>query len=197
MTWLFAGPLLVLLLGIAALLPYASLSTAARNTRRPSGRRSARRSARRTRRELHHAAAFLRDAALVPLVVLLLLQGTLFAVHHYVVPDDTTLSELFGEYHPEVSLHAPDLEAWNDTIEANRRDLAYAEWQQRQGLIPASVVPPSEVLMEHWPLHIVFLVLPLGYLTWFFRRRYVAAARSYHRGVAQRQKQYALRAAAP
>ena len=193
MTWLFAGPLLVFLLGIAALLPYPSLATAARNTRRSNGRRSTRR----TRRELHHVTTFLRDAALVPLVALLLLQGTLFAVHHYAVPDDTTLSELFGEYHPEVSLHAPDLEAWNDAIEANQRDLAYADWQQRQGLIPASVVPPSEVLMEHWPLHIVFLVLPLAYLTWFFRRRYVAAARTYHRGVVQRQKQYALRVAAP
>ena len=61
MTWLFAGPLLVFLLGIAALLPYPSLATAARNTRRSCGRRSTRR----TRREVHHATAFLRDAALV------------------------------------------------------------------------------------------------------------------------------------
>lgn len=192
MTWLFAGPLLIFLLGIAALLPYASLAAAARNTRRSSGRRSTRR----THRELHHVTTFLRDAALVPLVVLFLLQGTLFTVHTYVVPDDTTLSELFGEYHPEVSLHAPDLEAWNDAIEANRRDRAYVHWQQQQGLIPASVLPPSEVLIEHWPLHLVFLVLPLAYLTWFFRRRYIAAARTYHRGVAQRQKRYALRALA-
>lgn len=192
MTWLFAGPILVLLVGIVALLPYASLSAAARNTRRSSGQRSARR----TRRELHHAATFLRNAALVPLAILLLMQGGLFAVHHYVIPDDTTLSDLFGEYHPEVALHAPDLEAWDEAIEANRRDRAYATWQQAQGLIPVTAIPPSEVLMEHWPLHVVFLVLPLVFLTWFFQRRYVAAARAYHRGVVQRSARHALRIAA-
>lgn len=191
MTWLFAGPILVLLLGIAALLPYASLQTAARNTRRSGGQRSARRA----RRELHHAATFLRDAALVPLVILVLMQGSLFAVHTYLVPDDTTLSDLFGEYHPEVSLHAPDLEAWHEAIEANRRDRAYAAWQQAQGLIPVTAVPVTEVLAEHWPLHLVFLALPLAFLTWFFRRRYVDAAQAYHRGVVQRSKRHDLHVA--
>ena len=192
MMWLFAGPILMLLLGIAALLPYASFQAASRNARRPDGGWSPRR----TRREAHHAVTFLRDAALVPFVMLVLMQGSMFAVHHYVVPDDTTLNDLFGEYHPEVALHAPDLEAWNEAIEANRRDRAYATWQQAQGLIPVTATPLSEVLAEHWPLHVAFIAFSLAFLTWFFRRRYVDAARSYHRGVVQRSKQYALRVAA-
>ena len=89
-----------------------------------------------------------------------------------------------------------DLEAWNEAIEANRRDRAYATWQQAQGLIPVTAAPLPEVLVEHWPLHLVFLVLPLAFLTWFFRRRYVDAARAYHRGVVRRSKRYALRVAA-
>jgi hypothetical protein len=188
MEWLSVGSVLALILGIAALLPYGSLRKAAANARRPNGRRSPRR----IRRELHHAAVFFRSAALVPLVALLLLQGALFAVHAYVVPDATTLSDLFGTYHPEVSLHAPDLEAWDEAIRADQRDRAYDAWKHEQGL--ASVAPPavSEFLLEHWPLHVVFSVLPLAFLTWFFRGPYLIAARAYHLGVVQRSKQYAL-----
>jgi hypothetical protein len=188
MTWLLAGPALALFLGLIALLPYGSLLTAARNTRRSNGRRSTRR----TRRELHHVATFLRDAALVPLVLLVLMQGALFAVHTYVVPDNTTLSEIFGEYHPEVSLHAPDLEAWDEAIRADQRDRAYVAWQQAQGMIPSTPTAVSDLLVEHWPLHLIFFALPFAFLTWFFRRRYFALARAYHLGVAQRSKRYAL-----
>ncbi len=187
MTWLLAGPILLLLAMLAVLLPYPTLRLAARNSQRAEGVRSTRR----TRRELHHATPFLRDAVLVPVVVIVLLQGASFVIHGYVVPD-TTLSELFGEYHPEVSLHAPDLEAWNEAIEATHRDRDYEAWRQAQGLAPQTPTSIDEVLVEHWPLHLVFVLLPLVYLAWFFSRRYFALARSYHRGVAQRAKRYAL-----
>jgi hypothetical protein len=189
MLWLVAGPVLVFLLSLAVLLPYASLRTAVRNTRRADGHRSRQR----TQRELHHLRRFLRSAALVPLLVLILLQSGLYLVHTYVVPD-TTLSELFGEYHPETSLHAPDLEAWNEAIDADRRDRDYEAWREAQGLAPASTTPMAEVLVEHWPLHLAFLILPLAYFVWFVRRRYLPAARTYHRGVTRREKRYALRA---
>lgn len=189
MIWLVAGPVLVLLLGLAVLLPYASLQTAARNTRRGDGERSRQR----TQRELHHLKRFLRAVLLVPLVVLVVLQGGLYLVHAYVVPD-TTLSELFGEYHPETSLHAPDLDAWNEAIDADRRDREYEAWREAQGLASKSTSPLTEVLVEHWPIHLAFLILPLAYFVWFVRQRYLPAARAYHHGVTRRQKRYALRA---
>jgi hypothetical protein len=130
---------------------------------------------------------------LVPLVVLVGLQSGLYLVHAYVIPD-TTLSELFGEYHPETSLHAPDLEAWNEAIEADRRDREYQAWREAQGLAPASTTPITEVFLEHWPLHLAFVILPLAYAVWFIRRRYLPAARAYHRGVKRRATRYALRA---
>jgi hypothetical protein len=187
MTWLLAGPILVFLLGIAALLPYASLQTAARNTRRSGGQRSRRR----TRRELRYLGSFLRNGVLVPLLALVLMQGGLFFVHTTVIPDNTVLSEIFGEYHPETSLHAPDLDAWNEAIEADRRERALRASQQMQGLLPPPPPPPiSEVLLEHWPIHLAFLFLPMAYVVWFFRRRYVALAQAYHHGVARRHKGY-------
>lgn len=186
MTWLLVGPILVFLLGIAALLPYASLQTAARNTRRSGGQRSRRR----MRRELRYLGSFLRDGALVPLVVLVLLQGGLLFVHTTVIPDNTILSEIFGEYHPETSLHAPDLDAWNDAIAADRRERELRASQQAQGLLPVPAVPISEVLVEHWPVHLVFLVLPLAYIVWFFRRRYLTLTQAYHHGVVRRHKEY-------
>jgi len=189
MLWLVAGPVLVFLLSLAVLLPYASLRTAVRNTHREEGQRSRQR----TQRELHHLRRFLRTAVLTPLVVLGALQGGLYLVHAYVIPD-TTLSDLFGEYHPETSLHAPDLDAWNEAIDADRRDRDYQAWLEAQDLAPKSTSPLAEVLVEHWPLHLAFLILPLAYLLWFARRRYLPAARAYHRGVTRRQKRYALRA---
>ena len=189
MIWLVAGPVLVFLLGLAALLPYASFRTAARNTHREDGQRSRQR----TQRELHHLRTFLRTAVLVPLVALAALQGGLYLVHAYVIPD-TTLSELFGEYHPETSLHAPDLDAWNEAIDADRRDRDYEAWREAQGLASKSTSPLAEVLVEHWPIHLAFLILPLAYFVWFVRRRYLPAARTYHHGVTRRQKRYALRA---
>lgn len=189
MLWLVAGPVLLFLLGLAVSLPYASLQTAARNPLREDGQRSSRR----TERELYHLKTFLRAAVLVPLLVLVGLQGGLYLVHTHVIPD-TTLSDLFGEYHPETSLHAPDLEAWNEAIEADRRDRDYQAWLEAQGLAPKSRSPLVEVFVEHWPLHLAFVILPLVYLVWFARRRYFPAARTYHRGVTQRANRYAIRA---
>jgi hypothetical protein len=191
MTWLLTGPFLLLLVSLVALLPYASLRLAMQNSRRPDGERSTHR----TQREHHHLSVFLRRGVLTPFLVLVAFSGAAFVLHHYLVPD-MTLSELFGEYHPEVALHAPDLKAWGEAIEANRRDQAYREWQQAQGLAPAPAPSLATVMVEHWTLlHPVILLLPLAYLTWFFRRRYFAAARDYHRGVVRRSKRYALRAA--
>ena len=190
MTWILAAPLLFFLLGLALVLPYASFRKAARNTSDADGRPSRFR----TEREKHHLSTFLRTAAFVPLVVLTLIQGGLFVVHHYVVPEDTTLSELFGEFHPETSLHAPDLEAWNEAIEANQRDEAFLAWQQAQGLAPnAEGATLTELLLDHWPLHIAFPLVALAYLVWFVRSRYLPAARTYHRGVTRRARRYEVR----
>lgn len=190
MTWLLASPFLVFLLCLALALPYASFRKASRNTAGADGQPSRFR----TEREKHHLTTFLRTVVLVPLVVLALIQGGLFAVHHYVLPEDTTLSELFGEFHPETSLHAPDLEAWNEAIDASRRDEAFLAWQEAQGLAPGSArATLSEVLLDHWPNHIAFLLVALAYLIWFARRRYIPAARTYHRGVTRRARRYEVR----
>lgn len=195
MLWLLAGPFLLLLLAVSAFLPYPALRTAVTNVRRPDGTRSSHR----TRREARHLATFLRSAVLVPLAVLVSLQGGAFVIHNYVVPNDTTLSALFGENHPDVTLHAPALEIWDGEIQTSRLSDALAA----EGYNDVLDTAPDEhtfgflggLLVDHWPLHLIFLFLPLAYLAVFFRKPFFTAVRTYHAGVARRAKRYALHSA--
>ena len=190
MFFLLLGPIGLTVLLLAAFLPYRSFRVAARN-----GKVGNERSSRRTRREMRHAKRFLRSAVLVPLLIVVLIQGALFCLHFYLVPD-TTLSDLFGAYHPEVALHAPDLEAWDEAIEAKRRDQAYREWQQAEGLLPESHPTIVATLIEHWPIHLVIPLFPLAFLAWFMTRHFFNMSQRYHHGVVRRSKRYALHGAA-
>ncbi len=193
MFWIFAGPVVLLLVAFPALLPYRSLRLALRNGRHADGSRSRSRS----RREARHAARLLGKTLLLPLGAFVLLEAGLFLFHRYAVPDPT-LQELFGEYLPETSLHAPDLDAWNEAIAAAERD---AETEALRDAADAAQHrrartrrTPREVLFEHWPLHLVFLIVPSALLLWFLGRFYLPAARAYHAGVRKRHDRYRLRA---
>lgn len=188
MFWLFALPFLLLVVGAAIRLPYDMLAHARRNTRRADGSRSERR----TRREAAHAAGLLWRAVGLPLVVMLAAAGGMRAVHLWVMPD-VSVAPIFGDYHPETSLHAPDLEAWEEAIEATRRERAYRAWREAQGLdAPA---PPSlrDQLAEHWPLHAVFPLLLLAFALWYVLRVLPDTVAAYRAGVLSRGTEYLRR----
>ncbi|MEM1043815.1 MAG: hypothetical protein AAGI91_14455 [Bacteroidota bacterium] len=187
MLTVFAAPVLLFLLALPVLLPYRSFRLALHNSRRPDGSRSPSRA----RREARHAVRFVRTYIVFPILAFAALGLCLFLFHRYVVPD-TTLHHLFGNNHPETSLHAPDLEAWYEAIDEARResrDLVRQEspWVPKQRL--------REIILTHWPLHLIFMTVPPALLVWFLVRHYYRAARAYHLGVTKRHERYRLRGA--
>lgn len=193
MLWIFAGPVVLFLLAFPALLPHRSLRLALLNGRHSDGSRSRSR----TRREVRHAARFLTSTLVLPLCIFIVVETGLFLFHRHAMPD-TTLNELFGDYLPETSLHAPDLEAWNSAIaearaQAEAQARGQAETQEQTQPIQRLRRTPKEVLFEHWPLHLVFLLVPSVVLLWFIRRYYLPAAQAYHAGVRKRHERYRLR----
>lgn len=183
MGWVVAVPALVVLICVGFLLPVPSLRLALRNTRRWDGRRSRVR----TRRELRHLGRFLGSAVGLPVAGLLLLGVAVLIVHAYVIPR-TNLAQIFGANHPEVALHAPDLEAWAEA----EREAAWQEEERRErGIEPA--FSWSRLFWEHWPLHPLVAVLFAGLVYWIVARRYVKAARIYHTGVRERRREYLRR----
>ncbi len=164
MLWIFAGPVLLFLLAVPFLLPHRSLRLALGNTRRTDGSRSRSR----LRREARHAARFLGPALGLPLLALVLLEVGLFSFHRHAVPS-TTLNELFGDYFPETSLHAPDLEAWNEAIAEAEAHAADARRERRHR---SRRHPLARALLEHFPLHLVFVIGPSALLVEFLRRTY-------------------------
>lgn len=185
MGWFLLLPALVVLICAGVLLPWSSLRLAARNTRREGERRSRSRA----ERELHHLVRFLGSAVGLPVAGLLLLGGAVFVVHAYVIPQ-TNLAEVFGAQHPEVALHALDIEAWREA----EREAARLEAERRaQGFAPAFSL--SAFFWEHWPLHPLLVVLFAGLVYWIVARRFVAAARAYRSGVYERRKEYLVREA--
>lgn len=192
MTWLAILPILVVLASAAYHLPYDALRIAARNTKRGNGARSEAR----TRREHRHGKRFAWRAFGAPMLVLVLATGGMRLFHHFGMPD-STLSELFGDQHPEVSLHAPDLEAWADAIERNGEYEEYEAWRQRQGLDPLVEETLTQRLTTHWPLHIVFLILSSAFGLWYALRIIPQAAETYRRAALERNLQYVRRDVAP
>lgn len=188
MLWLYALPFLLLLGGAALRLPYDALAHARRNTLRADGSRSERR----TRREASHALGLLWRAAGVPLAVMLVAAGGMRAVHLWVMPD-VSLAPIFGDYHPETSLHAPDLEAWEEAIEATRRERAFRAWREAQGLDAPTTPSLGEQMAEHWPLHAVFPLLLLAFALWYVLRVVPGAADAYRAGVLGRGTEYLRR----
>lgn len=185
MLWLFTLPFLLLLLGAALRLPFDALRLARRNARRADGSHSRSRS----RREGRHAARLLWRVAGAPLLVMLLAAGGMRAFHLYAMPDES-LARIFGEYHPEASLHAPDLEAWEEALEATRREKAHRAWREAQGLDPKTEPTLGAQLAEHWPVHLVFLLLLLGFAGWYVLYAAPRAASAYRAEVLARSKDY-------
>ena len=185
MLWLFALPFVVLIGTAVLCVPYGAVRQARRNTRRSGGARSTRR----TRREVRHGALFLWRTLGRPSAALLLALSGMLAFHHYGMPD-STLAELFGENHPEVALHSLDIEAWKQAIEARQRDEAYRRWKQAQGL--ESPDPPSalEQFSQHWPAHVVFLLLAWGFVLAYAVRVTPRSVAAYRSGVRNRAREY-------
>lgn len=185
MIWLFALPFLLVLAGAALRLPYDALRVARRNALRSDGTRSQSRN----RREARHAARLLWRLAGAPLLILLVAAGGMRVFHLYAMPDES-LARIFGEYHPEESLHAPDLEAWQEAIEATRREKATRAWREAQGLDPATTPTFGEQMAEHWPVHLVFLLLLLAFTAWYVLFVAPRAAETYRTSVLTRSKEY-------
>ena len=187
---LLLGPLCLTVVLLAAFLPYGSFRLAARN-----GKVGSTRSGRRTRREARHLRRFLRNAVLLPILIIVLIQGALFTLHYFIVPD-TTMNDIFGEYHPEVSLNAPDLESWKTAMERSRRAREVEAELRSGGLTNQSKISLAATMVEHWPLHVILPLLPLAFLAWFLSRHFFAMSQHYHYDVARRAKRYALHTAA-
>lgn len=185
MAWLFALPLLLLLVGTALCMPYDAFRVAVRNTHRGDGARSPSR----TQREVRHAQRLLWRTLLAPLLLMLVAGLLMRGFHLYVMPD-SPLGALFGEYHPEVSLHAPDLDAWEEAIEASRRDEAHQAWREAQGLSPTTATSWKQALTEHWPVHFLFLVALYAFVPWYLLRTTPRATKRYREGVAARSRRY-------
>lgn len=185
MVWLFLLPFLLLLGGVALRLPYDALRLGLRNAHRGDGVRSRSR----MRREVRHAARLLWRVAGAPLLVLILAGGVMRAIHLYAMPDES-LAQIFGDYHPETSLHAPDLEAWQEAIEATRREKAYQAWREAQGLVPKTEPTLGAQFVQHWPLHLVYLLLLLAFAAWYVLRVAPRAAAAYRAGVVARSMDY-------
>ena len=185
MLWLFALPFLLLVAGAAVRLPFDTFSHARRNACRADGSASERR----TRREASHAVGLLWRAVGLPLLVMLAAAGGMRAVHLWVMPD-VSVAPIFGDYHPETSLHAPDLEAWEEAIEATRRERAHQAWRVAQGLEEPADRPLGEHLAEHWPLHLVFLLLLTAFAAWYVLRAVPPAVTAYRAGVLSRRTEY-------
>lgn len=188
MTWLFALPFLLFVAGTALRLPYDALRMAVRNAHRGDGARSPVR----TQREVRHAQRLLWRTLLAPLL-LMVVAGLLMRGFHLNVMPDSPLSDLFGDHHPEVSLHALDFEAWEDAIEARRRDEAYQAWREAQGLAPATSTSWEQALAEHWPVHLIFLTALYAFIPWYLLRVTPRATRRYREGVTARSKRYLRR----
>ena len=184
MPLLLLGPICLLVVLLVAFLPYGTFRLAARN-----GKVGNERSRRRTRREVRHLKRFLRNAVLLPLLIVVMIQGTLVALHYFIVPD-TTMSDIFGEYHPDVTLNAPDLESWKTAMVRSRKAREVEAQLSTGGL--ANKTSLAATLVEHWPLHIVIPLLPLAFLAWFMRRHFFAMSQRYHYEVTRRAKRYAL-----
>jgi len=185
MVWLFLLPFLLLLGGAALRLPYDALRLGLRNAHRGDGVRSQSR----TRREVRHASRLLWRTVGAPLLVMLLAAGAMRAIHLYAMPDES-LAQIFGDYHPETSLHAPDLEAWQEAIEATRREKAYQAWREAQGLAPPSSAPLGAQIAQHWPLHPTYLLLLFAFAAWYVLRVAPRAAAAYRAGVIARSRDY-------
>lgn len=185
MIWIVAISLFLFVGAILLCIPYDAFPLALRNTHRGGGERSGAR----TKRELRHVGRLAWKTLGIPLFVMLLASGAMRAFHLYGMPDNT-LAEIYGEYHPEVSLNAPDLEAWADAIEAEHREAAFHAWRQAQGLEAAATPTLQEQLVEHWPIHPIFVILLWAFAAWYLLRVVPHATALYRRGVALRSREY-------
>ena len=175
MYWLIAAPSVLLVIALLGLLPYGGIRQAVRNARVSSSRIDAQRA----RRELRHLGKFLGWTLLLPLALLALVQIGLL-LHHHLLGPGHLLANVFGEYHPEVALNAPDLEAWAAAYEEARRDGRIAS---------GGGVSAATAFWEHWPLYPAYLLLSATFVLVFLATGYVRRVRAYVAGVRRRGRQ--------
>lgn len=185
MIWLFALSLLIFLLGLVFWMPFMGVRMALRNTHRSDGSQSPDR----TRRELRHFGKLAWRTIGRPTAGLILALVGMLVFHYHAMPD-STLADLFGEHHPEVSLNAQDLEAWYEAIEAKKRDDDYKKWRERQGFDPRTKPTLRQRITGHWPIHLVVLLMSWIFAVWFVLRRTPHHAAAYEQGVVKRAREY-------
>jgi hypothetical protein len=181
MFWIIAAPSLLALAALVGLMPYRALGRAAANVRRSDGTLSSYRA----RSEARRFGRFIRSVAVKPMGLLLLVQILLVA-HHYSLGPAHWLANTFGEFHPEVALSAPDLDAWRQ---------AYNESSQAgasRGGDAHGVSRLVDRLVDHWPLYPAYLALSFAFVFHFFVYRFGHFANRYIRGTRMNQLAYGL-----
>lgn len=168
MFWILAAPSLLALLLAVPLLPYGSMGAALRQARAADGGWGGPQ----LRREGKRLGSLLRRTVIRPLLLLAVVQLVL-ALHHVSLGPAHLLAEVFGEFHPETSLNAVDLDAWRE---------AYAEAHRERPAPP----PILRQLVARWPLYPSYLALALVYLGTHFLHGFPRAVRGYVRGVQRR-----------
>jgi hypothetical protein len=175
MYWILAAPTLAALLILATLIPYRVVRGAFEAART----RDRRRNGPAVRAERRALGRFMKRAALVPLALLLVIQAGLI-IHHEFLGPAHLLANVYGAYHPEVALSAPDLEAWSLAYEARERARASSS---------TTVLRSIRVAMaEHWPLYPGYLFLSSLFLLYFYGARYPRLVVRYRRSVRSRNQ---------
>jgi hypothetical protein len=177
MVWIIVAPSLLALLAAAILFPYPAVQAAFRQARHPDARRQRKR----FKREVRHALRFAQRAIVPPLILLGIVQALLL-LHYTELGPGAYLAGLFGDYHPEVSLHSPDLDAWlgayHDTADP------------RTGTASATPTRVGELFWTHWPLYPIYLGLSVLLLGVHFTGTFARAERDYVLGVRSRRAAY-------
>lgn len=175
MYWILAAPSLAALLFVVCLLPYRIIRRALNAARAREGnwRGPA------VRTETRAIARFIKRAVLVPLVILFIVQVGLVLHYEFLGPAHL-LANVYGTYHPELALSAPDLEAWAHAYEAQQRERA------RSAATQSTLRSIRVALAEHWPLYPGYLFLSLAFLLYFYVVQYPRLVLRYRSSVRSR-----------
>ncbi len=155
----------------AAAMPYRSMRAAIRNARAEDGSWKPHRLA----AESRSFRRFTVRAHVIPLGVLAVVQFSLVVLLE-ISGAGSVMADLFGEFHPEVALHARDLDE-------------LSLWAQEVYEARSQNATLRSVLGDRWPLWPAYLVLTSAGLVVFVRTRLVKLTARYAAGVRSRERE--------
>lgn len=182
MIWIAAIPPFLALLVALALAPYEAVARARRLAVRADGSRSQRRAD----EEGGHLRRALVRGVVGPVAVFALAAAAMVGVHEWV--PRSPAAELFGGNTPETAgLSAELVREYEERVRAAERARA-----ERGDAPPPPVVTPGGVLLEHFPLHLIFVVAVAAGL-WRLHGHVLAVRADYEHGVYRRARRYRRR----